>query len=266
MYPWLTWFEVPGDSRYAVKVGSIVSANDGDVCLAAVSQCLLKDKKENLLVIDIGFAQGWWSCFCCEYFPNIRAIGFEPNEESYTQALEHLKVYPQIQLFNLAISDHFGVLPFAMRGEESNSRISQEEATTIVACDTLKSFIKDEQVALLKIDTEGHDMIILESIFPYISQIKNLVFEFTLYWYGTEQGPAIQNGLNWFTKISKVYRHIYGLSRRGEPTLYTFLTKEDILWFLNMAWSHKYQIDILCTNEELSELKKLSIQKLFSGR
>jgi FkbM family methyltransferase len=261
--PWLTWFEYPGDSRPGVKIRSIITANDGDICLASVTEIILKDETNSPLIVDIGFAQGWWSCFCCEYFPSTVAIGFEPNETSYQEALLNIQPYPQIQLHNLAISDHFGVLPFCINGEESNSRISEIDATTFVACDTLNKYIGDKTVTMLKIDTEGHDMIILQSILPYIEQIKNLVFELSVHWYDSDKSMAVGKSFELLTNLRSQYKNIFGLSRRGIPTLYTFLSQEDILWFLNVAWSFKYQIDIFCTNSDCASIQKKPIQSLF---
>lgn len=252
MYPWLTSYEAHGDRRGAVKIGNLIAANDGDICLAAITQELLQSY-EAPFCLDIGFAAGWWSCFVASYFSKSKCIGFEPNPTTYKQALENIRGYPSIELHNLAISDQFGILPFEINGEESNSRCKDSEI--YVACDIVDKYLpKDQPVSFVKIDTEGHDLIILGTLLPYLDRIDTIVFECSVYWYADSKEYGIRKTVELISKLQQSGKSIYGMSRRGEPRLYNFKNPMDLLHFLDISWNHKYQIDILATNQSISKV------------
>lgn len=244
-YPWIIDFEPTSqDPRKGIQVAHITSGNDGDVCNSCVTYELLHGTDPKFC-IDIGVDDGWWSFFAANSNPNCHIESFEPNPVSYTNLLPYIVKQTQITLHNLAISDSYGILPFTIKGGESNSRITETEADTYVACDTISRFIQDKTVNLVKIDTEGHDLIILKTMRPFLKQIEAIIFECTAYWYGTTKEECITNTVDELLFLKTHYTYMYILSRRGDPCLRQLHNENDIIQFSSMSYSHKYQVDIL---------------------
>ena len=237
--PWIIDFNSPSDPRKGIKVGHIESGNDGDVCNSCVTYEILNGL-DNKYCIDIGVDEGWWSLFAASINPNCKIEAFEPNPISYNLLLPYLKA--QITLHNLAISDKCGLLPFNAAGGESHSR---SESKTSVICTTIDEFIKNKFVNLIKIDTEGHDLKILKTLHYYIDQIKAIIFECSVYWYGSSEEECIQNTIEELLFLKSHYTYMYILSRRGDPLLISLLDENDIKQFIMFSYKNKYQVDIL---------------------
>ena len=107
--------------RYGVSVRHIVSGNDGDVCIASVTEALLENKV-NPLCVDIGVDQGWWSFFVVDKNSTAKVLAFEPNPISYNNLVPYLTNEPRIELHNVAISNKKGTLPFILEEGQSHSR------------------------------------------------------------------------------------------------------------------------------------------------
>lgn len=251
--------EVP---YYGINIHTVSSGNDGDVALAYITHELLHGN-ESKYCIDIGVDKGWWSFFAANCNPNVHIDSFEPNQQSYDaiQVPECLK--SQIVLHNVAISNKTGTLPFIFKEGQSHSR---SDSSTVVKCETLDAYIKNKTVDLIKIDTEGHDLIILESLHPYLDQIKAIVFECTVYWNGNTMNECIENTLNELTYLKSKYTHMYVLSRcvpyTADFTKYICLTElktEDSIMKKLMEYYYKnLQVDIIVCNSPIQTISTYS--------
>jgi len=230
------------DPRNGLQIKHIQTGNDGDICNAYVTYELVHGS-EPKICIDIGVDEGWWSLFVTEINSNVRVDSFEPNPISYKALQPYLN--DQITLHNVAISDTSGTLLFSLEGGQTNSR---SNGTVEVLCKPLSPYIGTKQVDLIKIDTEGHDLIILKSLYPLLGQINAIVFECTPYWYGATKDICIQETLNVLTHLKSHYNHMYILSRRGPPNLIELQTDEDIFRFILYSYNAHYQVDILVCN------------------
>ena len=246
-YPWIIDFDSPGDPRKGIQIKHIRSGNDGDVCNSCVTYEILKGT-DTKYCVDIGVDEGWWSLFAANSNLNCKIDAFEPNEISFSALKPYIDSQKQITLHNLAVSDSFGILPFTVKGGESNSRIDSE---TYVACDRIDRFIKDKTVNLIKIDTEGHDIIILKTLHPYLKQIEAIIFECTVYWYGKSKEECIQTTLDELLYLKLQYAYMYILSRRGNPILTSLHTEASIKDFINLSYTNSYQVDILVCNKPI---------------
>jgi len=245
-------------SYYGIKIHTVISGNDGDVPLACITHELLQGN-EPKYCIDIGVDKGWWSFFAADCNPNVHVDSFEPNPDSYNaiQVPECLK--NQIVLHDVAISNKTGTLPFIFNEGQSHSRT---ESSTFVKCETLDTYIQNKSVDLIKIDTEGHDLIILESLHPYLDQIKAIVFECTVYWNGTTMSECIETTLNELTYLKSKYTYMYILPRRVPDSVdfinYIFLielkTEDDITEKVIEYYNMNIQIDILVCNTPIQTL------------
>jgi len=242
MTSWITTWQGNNDPRYAVRYDTEkVSANDGDVCLSFVTYDYLKGK-ETPYCLDIGADQCWWSIFCCEHISGCRVDAFEPK--GVPDEIE--KKYSQISTHAFAISDISGVLPFTLQGSDSHSR---ESSSLTVPCKPLSPFLEEKRVDFVKLDTEGHELIILKTMVPFLSNVGAIVFECSMVWYGDHLGEAVKKMMDVFSQIQRTHPYIYMLSRRGEPTLYNLSDDETLLETLSLCYMHKEQFDCLLTRE-----------------
>jgi FkbM family methyltransferase len=225
--------------RYGVSVRHIISGNDGDVCIAFITEILLKDKV-NPFCIDIGVDQGWWSFFVVDKNSTAKVLSFEPNPLSYKNLLPYLTNEPRIELHNLAISNTKGTLPFTLEEGQSHSRDATAPLT--VPCTLINSFIEGKSIDLIKIDTEGHELHILPTLYPYLSQIESLIIEISAKWYNDDDAC-----LDMLNHLLSVYPAMYFMSRSDQPSLFR-ITKETVGDFRN----HKdFQWDAFVTRNRL---------------
>ena len=250
-YPWVVEIDPDGDRRLGIEVRHIRTGNDGDVCNSAVTHELLNVGRP-VYCLDIGVDEGWWSFFVADTNPNATIHAFEPNPNSYRELIPYLKYSPQINLHNVAISDKEGVLRFVCENGQSNSRDEGSLTSAIeVQCISPEAFVKDKAIDLIKIDTEGHDLVILKSLHPYLETIGAIIFECSVYWYGKTKEECIQKTIEELQILRQHYRYMYMLNRRGEPTLYN-ITNEDITHFVTFSYQYHYQSDVLVTKTPIT--------------
>ena len=256
MCEWITTTGHGFDERFAVKIDSLVSGNDGDVSLSMVLYELLQRFK-NPFCVDIGADKGWVSMFCAKYKPDSRVIAFEPTKEGFEQLVNNTKVYPSVVSYNLAISDCSGSLPFRIDGSDSHSRA---DPNTSFPCDRLQAFVKDSDlIHFMKIDTEGHEPTILFSIEAMLPRIASLVFEFTTYWYGSTKEECLETSLKMLQLVSNQFHYIYMLSRRGKPILYGPITKDYFLAHIVNLYEDGMQTDILASKVPIESVPIVSL-------
>lgn len=237
------------DERLGIRLDSIVSANDGDVCISLLTYLILQNI-EAPNCIDIGAEQGWWSIFCGKKNPKAKIQSFEPNPYNFESLSRNISKYENISIFPIAISDKKGEIPMTFYGAESHSRSSSE---TKVICDRLDSFLaKDEVVDLMKIDTEGHEIHILQSLESRFPLISTIIFEWSVYWYGNTYQECMIKSIQTLQMLLKHYKYLYVVSRRGVPTLHGPLTEESLVSFLEQHYIHKAQTDIVASKTPIS--------------
>lgn len=123
-------------------------------------------------VIDVGSNIGIYSLLSKKYFPEIDVYAFEPTPSTF----QHLKtnaasMEKALNFYNKALSVETGVVEFVdFGGLSGKNGISQtlihglgEAEKIIVECDTLDNLFCDTgQRIILKIDTEGHELSVLQ--------------------------------------------------------------------------------------------------------
>ena len=152
-----------------------------------------------------------------------------------------------IQIINKAVSNKEGILSFTLGGGGTHSRDSfgEQDKKIYLECTPLTQYIEGKKDILMKIDTEGHDIIIIKTILPYLQHIHTLIFEFTIYWYDNKD-----EAIEVLDTLRNNYKYMYLVSRRGLPYLEQILPAHDLKSIMNEFLLHTYQTDILCTNFE----------------
>ena len=108
-----------------------------------------------------------------------KIVALEPNPD---QAKIIEKNYPEMEVMKLAASNQKGEAPFVIyAGDEgaigsSSLNIHWKEDlpghVITVKIDRLDNLIGDEQIDIMKIDTEGHSMEVLEGLGDKLKQVK----------------------------------------------------------------------------------------------
>ena len=222
--------------------------NDGDLCNYALTEEIIVSKK-NPMCLDIGADKGDWGLFVLKKNPTARILMFEPNPISFATLKTKVDDYSTITSYNLAVSAKAGSLQLTL--EECNSNSRGGNAETTVECVSLGDYIK-EYIEIIKIDTEGHELIIIESLFPFIERglVGSIVTEFSVFWYGQSIKDCFTNTSYILEKMLQYYKYCYSLSRRGDPTLFGPIKTEQLQEFILDHYNNHLQTDLYFTNEE----------------
>lgn len=150
--------------------------------------------KENATVFDIGANVGVYSQTVMEIEPSTRLYAFEPNPEAFSKLKEMSERYG-FTAFNFGCGNKQGkrkLYDYAdLNGsphaslyreviEEMHGSKSSDQMVEIVRLDDLVSQLNLDQVDLLKVDTEGHELDVLKGFKTFIKggKVKAISFEF----------------------------------------------------------------------------------------
>jgi FkbM family methyltransferase len=238
-------------------VDGIDATNDGDITNYFVCKELLT-KTCWRVCVDVGADQGAWTAMI-HAIDSCRFIyGFEPNPTSYTILGKNLSQMPRrnMQLFRTAISDISGTVFLSDAGAQSS--ICEEGAGVEVDCRPLTNFIQPhEALAIVKIDTEGHDLHVLRSLYPLLEEnrVHSIITEWSPHLYGKTAAEAYSLSSEALEKVATHLPWVYALSRCGPPYLVDIgydAEKRDE--FLQDHLSQKIQTDLLFTRQRMESL------------
>lgn len=242
------------------KVHTIEAYNDGDLCNCIITRELLLEDEYNhskIKLFDVGADQGGWALMALYFQPKAEILCFEPNKFTFEQSKKLSETFPTLTWYNVAISDSHGSLQLVTDGSHSNSRdITESTNVQTVEKWPIQSFLLPKDfITLVKIDTEGHDIIILRNMLPLVKEKKigSIITEFTVYWYGNSKEECLQNSIDILKEYSKHYMYTYFLSRRGPPHLYC-ISAETIPGFCKELYSEHVQADVCFTNRQFGSL------------
>jgi FkbM family methyltransferase len=242
------WIKTHNNLHY-VYFNNIISSNDGDACIS----CVTHEKIHNLsapVCIDIGADLGWWSLFCREYNATSIIHAFEPNPVTYTSLQQYESDI--FSLYNMAVSNNSASILIEFDDSSSHSRGDTGVRVKTTTLDFI--FDKTHKVDIIKIDTEGHDIIIVSSLEKYFHRINTLIFEFTTYWNGSNRDECIKNSLDALELVSKFYPYIYILCRNASLTAIQITDISNFLPVIVLLYNNHYQVDILCTSQSITSL------------
>ena len=234
----------------------IQATNEGDVANYFVCKELLQ-KTCGGVCVDIGADQGAWTAMI-QAIDSCRFVyGFEPNPQSYQTLGRNLEAKPHrhMQLFQTAISDISGSVILSQAGAQSS--IVTDGSGVEVACRPLTHFLEPHEfICIAKIDTEGHDLHVLRSLYPLLEQerVRSIVTEWTPYAYGTTKEECYTRSLEVLEKVAAYFPWVYALSRSGPPFLVCLTSAEQREEFLTDHLYRKLQTDLLFTQQRIESL------------
>jgi len=200
-----------------VDINGTLYHEDGDVSNAIVTrQCL--SYSHTPFCVDIGADQGWWTRWILAHNSDATIHVFEPNPISYKHLEKDLGQTPQVYLHNVAVSTTNGTLPLYLEKGQSHSRVMDGKEMTHVPCVTLSSVLSDTIIDILKIDVEGHELQVFESIRPWIEsgRVNTIITEFTPKWYGQTKDEQFQECMSFFHNFPPQFQEVYCLSRHHD--------------------------------------------------
>jgi len=242
-----------------IEVFGIKSNNDGDIVNFIVTHELIS-KIKTPLCLDIGADQGIWGLCIKHQNSDAHILFFEPNPYSYIKLQYNLMNMKDMSVFNIAISDKPGKLNLTFEDGCSNSRGNNGN---IVQCDIIDNFIKNyNYIDIIKIDTEGHDMIILRSLLSFVkdARIGAIVTEFSTFWYGDTLEECINNIYTLLLEYIRLYKYCYALSRRGDLYLVGPINEDNIITFICEHYERHLQTDLYFCNIELRTITKYTYE------
>lgn len=146
------------------------------------------------VIVEVGAFTGHDTARLVRAFPDAHIFAFEPVVELYQKLVATVAPYPHVKTYCAAVSDHDGTATLH-RAHKKSGAITQASSLQkpkerlkhspitfpdIITVPTMQltTWAKQEQIThidLLWLDTQGHEMIILESIrttlLPHISYI-----------------------------------------------------------------------------------------------
>lgn len=181
---------------FALRCNGVAINFPGRHGLAASEEAFLHAHAAALqggVLLDVGANRGAYAQLLHKLAPTARIIAFEPHPRSF-QALRRTLDGTSVEAMNLAISDQSGTLTlhdFAAEDGSTQASLdgaavamySADTVTHQVATTTIDALLAElgiERVALLKIDTEGHDLAVLRGAMGAIRarRIGLIQFEF----------------------------------------------------------------------------------------
>lgn len=133
------------------------------------------------LMLDIGANKGEYSNLVLQYNPACRAICFEPNQD----LLNILHADPRLEVENFAVGDVNGFVELNINIQDSTQssiyRNSDDTVSHQVKQISIDSYLAEQAmdyVDFIKIDTEGHEIKVLEGMRKSIEERRIGVIQF----------------------------------------------------------------------------------------
>lgn len=179
--------------QYSLGKGSYMSTEDLSVKNEIKS--LKKLLKEDVnVVLDIGANYGIYTDELLKYYPDAKYFLFEPLKDYYQYLLNKYKNNPNIKIFNNAVSDKdlSSIIYYDKKGtgaasltkrnlDHFNIKFDQFEEVKLIS---LNKIFKDNfnnnsfKINICKIDIEGHELTVLDSIKNNFEKFSLIQFEF----------------------------------------------------------------------------------------
>lgn len=148
--------------------------------------------RKNGTIFDVGANNGQSSVKFLETYPDANIYAFEPVETTFKELTSHTSHYPNVHCYQIALGDKVGnkeiyvypssVLSSLIDVSPLNLPVSMSQSVTI-EIDTIDRFCSEhkiESIDLLKVDTEGFDLNVLQGAEGLLRQkaVNFIYFEF----------------------------------------------------------------------------------------
>ncbi|HEX8775002.1 MAG TPA: FkbM family methyltransferase [Pyrinomonadaceae bacterium] len=154
--------------------------------LSTAEQCLLTEYSfPEGDVIDVGAHIGFVSLLMARRYPDRVLHAFEASPSTHSSFVGNLKLngINNVRAYNVAIADHEGCLDFNVdpRHRATNSIALKSDTHKVsVPCVTIDNFVRRQnvnQIALLKIDVEGYEDVVLKGADETLNNTHMVFYE-----------------------------------------------------------------------------------------
>ncbi|PPQ38316.1 FkbM family methyltransferase [Rhodopila globiformis] len=194
--PSMTWF---GNLAYdfALRCNGIAITFGGTHGLTAAEEHFLdriKGRLQGGVLLDVGANHGAYARRLRQLAPTARIIAFEPHPVTFAYLATRMADMPSVALINQAVGAQagsftlydFGTSDGSTQASLSEAAVGLYSADIVqhpVECTTIDAFMSQsglECIDFLKIDTEGHDLSVLQGAAAALrgKKIKMIQFEF----------------------------------------------------------------------------------------
>jgi FkbM family methyltransferase len=174
----MTWFANLAYD-FALRCNGIAITFGGDRGLTRSEEHFLENIKDRLqggILLDVGANHGAYAAMLHRLAPSARVIAFEPHPLTFAHLRAVMADTPAVGLVNKAVGAAAGALTlYDFKTNDGSTQASLSEAALAlytseivqysVECTTIDAFMAEagiEFIDLLKIDTEGHDLSVLQ--------------------------------------------------------------------------------------------------------
>lgn len=132
----------------------------------------------NGTMLDVGANVGINSLFAKLKRPEARIIALEPEPQNFSRLQANCAAYG-VELNNIAIADHEGVIGFAGTGTNAHVSAEGEHQVPCMALDTFVERSNISGIDLLKIDVEGFTDLVLSKSGRTLAMTRTAIIEFS---------------------------------------------------------------------------------------
>jgi len=149
------------------------------------------------LVVDVGAYAGFYSRLALNYYKNSRVVSFEPSSENAKLFIKNLQaeyLAKRVEFHNVAVSNFKGEAYLNLTNFGPSHSLEKQslehgrqnpnvfevgnEKTLVVTLD--EALIGYNKIDILKIDTEGHELSVLEGGLQVLSRTLFIIVEISL--------------------------------------------------------------------------------------
>ena len=214
----------------------------------------LSNRSNEITFMDIGANGGWYSLALTNTYRNIKSIAFEPSPTTYSKLCKNIKANgldERIIPINCAVSkdesDKYFYFSESLSGnaslvDHSHNSSSRKVKVKCAGIDRMKNDLQINNPYLMKIDTEGSELHVVESAINTIQSERPIIFiELSRKWcsafnYHPNKIIELLKSMNYqCVTIDQTHKlkHIYEITDSTQETNFLFVPQDDIDSFVN---------------------------------
>ncbi|MCH8557618.1 MAG: FkbM family methyltransferase [Balneolia bacterium] len=137
------------------------------------------------VILDVGGNIGAFALYAQKWSPNAKIYSFEPNPQVFPLLQSNTKGHKNISVLNYGLGSSDKVVelyqnPFNTGATSTTHKITGSNVVNVQIKNALSQIIElgVEKIAVLKIDTEGAEVEILESLEPVLDKVEIIMLEY----------------------------------------------------------------------------------------
>lgn len=157
-----------------------------------IKRFILNNRKKDLIIFDVGANVGKYSILIRKFSQSVRIYAFEPHPKTFQKLKNNAGLY-NFNAYDFGLGEEEGVLKFYDYAESKETshatflkdviekihkNASVEMRVRMVRLDNFVTENKIDKIDLLKIDTEGNDLMVIKGAEKFIKDKKIDIIQF----------------------------------------------------------------------------------------